>query len=218
MTSIIAFRFNSGENWAVVSDRQVTYSASLSGRNKIRFNNRGDFLIAGSGSYEIIEDVISHIRTKRTLNTISKGIREKLNQVMDHRSRCFGEAIGTTLEISFIVSNGREGKYISVYDTSPHDLRSIELLGSSREWIGQVEQNLGGIANLKYNEDRRDMLIKKMIEIFDDLARSDPYTGHPRVFGLDMYLYVDEKWSHIEIIPKKGLQIGDIYEVEERDI
>lgn len=187
MTSILAFKINDGNQMIVVGDRQHTHEQTTYEDEKIKiFNN---ILFCGSGFDRLIWEFHSKINNLRSYTRCSNKLLElKKEKTQEYAQHSSGE--NPALNSSFFIIDCTNICGDKIIMNEKNNMNSIELIGSSSSHIGHMQELLTGsnIVDFFRNKESRALIIKKIIEAYHYLAKHDPFTGHPSLFSLDIWV------------------------------
>lgn len=197
MTSILAFRINNGKQMIVVGDTQHTYSSSTVQGSKIfQFNN---LLYCGSGHDRVIDDVYANIlhfksQNKNCANKIIDSQNSLIMKYADARNQFDITTQITPNEVlacSFMIINIKTLKGNIVNEKTHNLLKDVRIIGSGEEYLGTL--NLSDADKIKFNKNTKNLIFNKILEIYSHLGRQDPFTGHPNIFDLEVYVLTKNK-------------------------
>lgn len=192
MTSILTFRINNGNQMIVVGDTQHTYSSStIQGSKIFQFNK---LLFCGAGSDRVIDDMYVNISNfKSQNNNCAKKIISSQDELIQNYTNTRNQFDVTTritpndvMASSFMVINTNTLKGNIVNEKTNNYIKNIKMIGSGEEHLGNL--NLSDANNFEFNETTKNKIFNKILEIYSYLGKNDPYTGHPSIFDLEIYV------------------------------
>ncbi|MFW6026381.1 MAG: hypothetical protein ACOCRX_08560 [Candidatus Woesearchaeota archaeon] len=192
MTSILAFKINDGNQMIVVGDTQHTYQCStLQGSKIFPLKN---LLFCGSGSDRVIEDMYGKsITFKSQNNNCAKNIikaQQELIKEYEEIKRKYDPNLNIDfsdiINSSFMIINTKTLNGNIVNEKINRKMKKIDMIGSGEEHIGNLK--LSDADDFEFNETTKNKIFDKIIEIYSYLGKNDPYTGHPSIFDLEVYV------------------------------
>src|SRR3989338_2967584 len=215
MTSILMFLLNKGNQMVVAGDTQHTYQYST--KEEAKLEVFGELLFCASGYDRIIWWIYQEINNLRSITSSSKKILKLIIEKKEEFSR-IGRPSGFTADdidsCEFMIINSKTLKSGIISNGLTNGTKNIELIGSGNPHIGEVQQMLGKVYEFPFGPH----LFKTIVEIFSFLGRSDAFTGHPAIFGLEIYLLEKNKPSKkFKISFKPDITDYDNYEVKSED-
>ena len=214
MTSILTFTLDKGNQMVVVGDTQHTYSHSTQEESKIDlFNN---LLFCGSGQDRIIWDINGKIKGFKTLTNCSNKILEiKKEKIKEYeRIQNYGLSAEWVEDCDFLLVDTQNIKANKIIMREINSISQIDMIGSGSSKIGEIQQKLRNVYDFPFGDHLFDIIIK----LFDSLGRHDPYTGHPAIFSLEMYLTEKNKSPiKFRLKFKPNIRKRENYEIIEED-
>jgi hypothetical protein len=192
MTSILAFKINNGNQMIVVGDTQHTYASStIQGSKIFHFNN---LLFCGAGSDRVIDDMYVKILSfKSQNNNCAKKIISSQDELIRNYTNTRNQFDVTTqitpndvMASSFMIINTNTLKGNTVKEKINNYIKNITMIGSGEEHIGNLK--LSDANDFEFNETTKNKILDKILEIYSYLGKNDPYTGHPSIFDLEVYV------------------------------
>lgn len=193
MTSILAFRINNGNQMVIVGDTCHTYGNSTLPETKIKLFNR--LLFCGSGYDRIIDDFFEKILHFKSRNNMCANhiisLQDELIQKYTRLRRDYPNidthlTPNSVMECSFFMVNIDSLKGNSIFEKTNNSINDINMLGSGSPNLGAIKDALDGRESFRFRENTKEILFKKIIEIYSNLGKYDPLTGHPAIFDLDV--------------------------------
>lgn len=186
MTSLLTFKIDNGNQLIVVGDMRHTFASSTFESTKFFFFN--GLLFCGAGYDRIILDLLAKVNSMRNQvrcsNKLLKLKREKMREYREQGSGSDEEV--KSCDFFIIDTSTLVGS--KIYYLERTSMASIELMGSGSEHIGRVQEILRGCEVSKFDDSRKDLILRKILEIYRHLGKHDPFTGHPAIFNLDVYV------------------------------
>jgi ATP-dependent protease HslVU (ClpYQ) peptidase subunit len=194
MTTILTFRFANGR--VIVADRANTLTSSVATTNKLDVLS-DKTVFCGAGSTAIIKDIKLEIANNShadLIDVIQKIIDKKREKIEVYRSATDSSTVDIeNTEFLIIDKNSLEGFKTIAFERNPID--QIDAIGSGSEALGLVQEELGRIGGLSLEEnsygEQLGIIRGKALWSLEMISRSDPHTGHPAVFGADMWIVFD---------------------------
>ena len=210
MTTILCFKAKKGKQLIVVGDTQHIFEGSTVEESKIKLFNK--LLFCGSGYDRIIGDIYLEICKLRAFSNCSKKILElKKIKIEDYqRVQTYGLSSEQVEDCDFFIIDTKKVRGDKIFLREKNQINNIDMIGSSASRIGEVQKKLRGVYDFPYSP----LTQQKIIEIYDWIGRHDPYTGHPAVFKLEVFVLEKNKTAKkFSINFKHNIQRFDNYEV-----
>lgn len=204
------FLLNKGNQMVVVGDTRHTYPYST--KEEAKLEQFGKLLFCASGYDRIIWWIYPEINTLKSITSCSKKILKLTKEKKEEFSRIGSSfTVGDIDSCEFMIIDSKNIKSVIISNGLTNSTKSIELIGSGNPHIGEVQQMLGKVYGFPFGTH----LFKTIVEIYCFLGRGDAFTGHPAVFGLEVYLLEKNKPSKkFKVSFKPNITDYDNYEVK----
>ena len=190
MTSIIAFKADSGNQIIIVGDTKHTYLASTSEAKKI-FKLNEKLVFCGAG----YDSTINSIRNKLLSQGNVIDCEGKLLDLIRGDSyddfqlyAVEGISKSDLLETSFIILGTEDLSVGIVEKNQSKEFEDMAIIGSGSEFIGQCQDKIKPLHEIKFDDSTKEIFLEKIFECFCDLGKHDPNTGHPALFKIEGYI------------------------------
>ena len=192
MTAIIGFFIDKKRRLVVTCDRLVTDVGAERVYEADKFFTIGDFYIFYAGAEDVFE------ATKRALGKKNfSDIEGIANEIKELHKETINDRVsvgkyGYEGDCEFILINPSTLEALLIRRAVITDL-DFSVIGTAeidkqkiKDGITELAPNGSSIENLLWNAE---IILKKMVNIYDDLSRNRPCIGHPSIFGMDIFVF-----------------------------
>ena len=213
MTTIISFYLDNGNQMVVLGDTQHTYEHATKEESKIEQFN--EILFCGAGHDRIIWDFFLRTNTFRSFERCSDKIIElKKKKVEEYTKFSPAEMITHIQNSEFLVIDTKKLMGNKIIYLEKNKIGNIEVLGTGINHITTIQEEIRRAYTSKFS----DVVIILIISLLHELGKMDPYTGHPAVFPIEIYLLEKDKEPIKYTLKfKADLKSKDNYEVIKND-
>lgn len=213
MTTIISFYLDNGNQMIIIGDTQHTYEHTTKEESKIREFN--EILFCGAGYDRIIWDLFSKTNTLRSFERCADKIIELKKEKIDEYTKYSSTEMITQVQNSeFLVIDTKKLLGNKIIYLEKNKMGNIEVLGTGINHITTIQEKVKKAYSSKFS----DLVVGDIISLFNDLGKMDPYTGHPAVFPVEIYLLEKDKKPIKYLLKfKHNLESKDNYEVVKND-